>query len=611
MVAIKELKIIDEIINNLLAHKRISCSLPGNGYLFLEHDVPFLIVYQHTKNDKETLKLAKSKASFLTISEEYKSFYQLLCCRITEVMSARFGSFLILEIHAGLLGSKTFNIIGNLEKYPITINSLKTELSKIERSKGDHELNIEVQNHVKSENEVTLNAELLESCGAQLLQLEVPPVFRSKIGHTYPIYFRRFRKTFIKAIQKALFEYTRVQTSSNIKSYTALGKRKVDSGVLKIDKKLYEIQSSYQFLLLVAPTNISEIRQHFFESNTTELHDFHYRMLPVDPDILKRKLFNLKMEDIDDPALAYLFDEKREEIDQELSMLKERGKKGFFQRSVRLYRGLEKSLVHEAEEILTRIPEAYDTEQKANIDAYSFAAMAEEEFEYFRKQSPGYTSKIHIRDDVNIIMVSNGELYLPAEYKMSETEAVSLIQHEIGTHSLTFYNGSQQPLQQMAIGLADYDSLQEGIAVMSEYFAGALTGNRLRIIAGRVIAGNALINGLDFKEMYSELHQKYGFSEKRAFNITSRMLQGGGFLKDIIYLKGLVQLRNYLIEGGNLENLLSGKFAIHHVDVIKELTDRNILKKPAIKPRYMESAEYESKIQKIREGLPIYKLAQL
>src|SRR5690606_2980146 len=158
-------------------------------------------------------------------------------------------------------------------------------------------------------------------------------------------------------------------------------------------------------------------------------------------------------------------------------------------RSVRRYRGLKKSLVQEAETILKEISKEDAQTKETQINAKEFALMAEDEFNYFKKQSANFTSKIHIRDDVNILMVSRGELYLPSDTEMSKTDAKALIQHEIGTHVLTYCNGKQQPLYQLSTGLSDYDPVQEGIAMLSEYLIGALTANRLRIIAGRVIAG--------------------------------------------------------------------------------------------------------------------------
>src|SRR5690606_14412968 len=100
---------------------------------------------------------------------------------------------------------------------------------------------------------------------------------------------------------------------------------------------------------------IQAVRECFFKTNFEELIAYHYRLLPIDPDILKRKLYNLRIDEIDDPAISFLFDEKREEIDQQLTMLKERGSKNFFFRSVRLYQGLDKKIVAEAELILNTI----------------------------------------------------------------------------------------------------------------------------------------------------------------------------------------------------------------------------------------------------------------
>ena len=137
---------------------------------------------------------------------------------------------------------------------------------------------------------------------------------------------------------------------------------------------------------------------------------------------------------------------------------------------------------------------------------------------------------------------------------------------------------------------------------MAEYLSGNLTANRLRTLAGRVIAGDALMQGCDFKEMFDLLKNTYGFDRDRAFNIVSRMFQGGGFLKDIVYLKGFVQLRHYLNSGGDLEVLLAGKFALHHVNIIKELIDREVLVAPRIKPRYLSMDCFEKQMKEINAG---------
>jgi hypothetical protein len=100
----------------------------------------------------------------------------------------------------------------------------------------------------------------------------------------------------------------------------------------------------------------------------------------------------------------------------------------------------------------------------------------------------------------------------------------------------------------------------------------------------------------------------YGFSAERAFNITSRIMQGGGFLKDIIYLKGLVQLRTHLQNGGEYEPLLAGKFGLKHIDVIKALTERKVLQPGALRPSFLLTENITNKLNLIREGLPLSKM---
>ncbi|WP_313111026.1 flavohemoglobin expression-modulating QEGLA motif protein [Aequorivita sediminis] len=599
----------DEFLDRLKPGERTVKELPYGGYLFLEHDVPFLMIYRDIPEDKGTIRLARTGASYLIVVKDNFNYFKDFLKELTEKMSARFGSFIILEIFSGESTSTEFVIKGPSHKLPVSLEVLIKELEKVESRKyGGKVLSARIEKSKQRQHkadQALCSIKEIKDCGGTLIGLEVPPVYRNSDGNVYPLYFRKFRKGFAAGIHKAVFEFIRVQTSSDLESFAALGKRKIHEEVFKIDRVLTAIESSYQFLLLVSPVNIQSMRECFFETNFQELQGYHYRLLPLDPDILKRKLYNLRIDEIDDPAIAFLFDEKREEIDQQLTMLKERGSKNFFYRSIRLYQGLDKKIIVEAKMILNNIPEDTFQEKIKTLDAKAFGKLAEDEFNFFRAQASDFSSKIHIREDVNIMMVSKGELYLPADYTLTHAEASALIQHEVGTHALTYYNGSQQPLTQLSQGLADYDSLQEGIAVLSEYLINGLTGNRLRTLAGRVIAGEALLNGASFREVFNLLYSTYGFSKEPAFNITSRIFQGGGFLKDIIYLKGLVELRDYLIEGGDLEFLLAGKFALKHVPMIKDLTDRGLLQSPKIKPRYLDDVGFKERMNKLKQGMSL------
>lgn len=589
---------------------RTVLKLPHGGALFLEHDVPYLMIYRKRKKDKKTVRLAKTAASYLILGnlseQEINDFLE----ELFKKMAQRFRSFLVLEIREGPLGGTEFMVSGPYKKLSTTLDALAEGLERIEARYGAA-LSAKIVDTSKEATETfpsLFDQKKLRALGGTLIGIEVPPAYRDGEGTEFPVYFRKFRTNFAETIQEVIFEFIRVQTTAKIVSYHSLGKRKIHDEVLGIDKKITNLQNSYSFLLLVAPINIAELKQRYFDNGFRNIGTYHYRLLPVDPDLLKRRLYNLDIHEIDDPALAYIYDEKREEIDNELTMLKERGSQNFFYSSIRMYGDISQTLLEEAKAILNQVPETPETARDTVMNAQDFQGLAEKEFDYFRKMAPDYRSKVHIRRDVNLMMVSRGELYLPADYTLTETEAKALIQHEIGTHALTYYNGSRQPLRQMACGLAGYDALQEGIAVLAEYLADALGANRLRTLAGRVVAGHALRNGADFDQLFQMLHQEQGFSEDRAFNITSRMFQGGGFLKDIVYLKGLVELRQYLSDGGNLESLLAGKFALRHLDTIADLTERNLLYPPKIKPRYLLNASCDSKLEEFKKGMPLYKM---
>ncbi|MCM4156115.1 tyrosine/phenylalanine carboxypeptidase domain-containing protein [Gramella sp. AN32] len=599
---------INQILTNLKEEHEAICKLPSDGFLHIEKELPYLVIYRRKKEDRGTRRFVINEASYLIIGHDDFESYKKLLIALSDQLSTKFNSYLLFEIFSGNEGSTTIKIKGPHTKLPTALDTLKEDLDGINSEFSGMYLKVEILDTNKRQPETTealMTTEEAKNCGAVIVGLEVPPVYRNAHNQLYPVFFRKFKDYLIKAMHRSFFEFIRVQTSGGVASYNALGRKYLKQIVFDIDKKLADIERSYQFLWLISPSNIAEIKKEFFESKYDKVPDYHYRLLPVDPDVLKRKLYNLQIEDIDDPAMSFLFREKREELDLQISMLNERGTDNFLYDSIRLYKGVQKDLCEEAVNILNNVEEHIEPDAVKELDAKAFSSLARKEFDFYKKQDENFTCKVHIRKDVNVMMVSHGELYIPSDYKMNRVEADALIQHEVGTHVLTYYNGSTQPLEQLSIGLADYDPLQEGMAVMSEFMIDGLTPNRLRILAGRVLAGEAVMNGAGFQEIFRLLKTGYGFSAERAFNITSRIMQGGGFIKDIIYLKGLVLLKNHLKDGGELETLLAGKYGLKHLPVINELTERKVLKTLKLKPSYLHSDKMYEKLNLIRKGMSL------
>ncbi|MGA8855447.1 MAG: tyrosine/phenylalanine carboxypeptidase domain-containing protein [Christiangramia sp.] len=599
---------IEQILTILEKENEISCRLPGDGILHIEKKLPYLVIYRRKKEDKGTRRFVTNESSYMVIGTKDFTGYQKLLYKLSDKISSEMKSYLLLEIYSGNPESKKIKIKGPAQRLPSTLETLREDFLKVNSEFTGLYLDTEIidTSNRQAKGDIPLmKIEDAKSCGAVVVGLEIPPIYRNEENKLYPVFFRNFKDFFIKAIHRSIFEFIRVQTSGGVASFNALGRKYLKPLVFEIDKKLADIEKSYQFLWLVSPANIQDIKREFFDSNYQKVIDYHYRLLPVDPDVLKRRLYNLNIEDIDDPAMSFLFREKREELDMQITMLSERGSRNFMYDSIRLYKGVEKDLCKEARNILDSVEEENEYADSEVLDSKAFSSMARKEFDYFRQQDENFKCKVHIREDVNVMMVSHGELYVPADYKMNRVEAEALIQHEVGTHILTYYNGSNQPLDQLSIGLADYDPLQEGLAVMSEFMVDGLTANRLRILAGRVLAGEALMEGGNFQEIFRLLKTDYGFSAERSFNITSRIMQGGGFMKDIIYLKGLVLLKEYLKNGGDYEPLLAGKYGIKHTGIIKELTDRKVLKPGQLKPSFLHSERMYKKLELIRQGLSL------
>ena len=207
-------------------------------------------------------------------------------------------------------------------------------------------------------------------------------------------------------------------------------------------------------------------------------------------------------------------------------------------------------------------------------------------------------------------MVSQGNLLIGKGVKIPASRVEALLQHEIGTHVLTYFNGKAQPFQQLYSGLAGYEELQEGLAVLAEYLVGGLSKPRLRLLAGRVIAARCLIDGASFVDTFRTLTKTYGFKLYTAFVITVRTYRGGGLTKDAVYLRGLAGVLKYISRGGMLEPLFVGKIAATHIPIIQELQVRQVLRPVPLYPRYLSNPKTAEKIERLRQGSSVLGLVE-
>lgn len=604
---------IKNLINESLdTGDQLNINLKNDSKIKIERRLPFLLIFRNPRpDDKRIVRLVLGESSYIITTEEedHTGEVSKVIRLLAKRLSKKFGAIMIMEIWIGKEGCKTFRISTPKIKAPATVDTLAEGLNEFCISQ--HTLNVEVeQTNIRYPPNLKpiITIEQCQEVGAYLVGLEIPPFFLdTKNDEFYYLVFRDFKTHFSKILRKSIYEFIRVQTSFDISNYNVLGSTTISPKVWEIDQQLSDIQDHFQFLLLISPINTMEAKAQFKANNYLSNPKFLYRLLPIDPDHLKETLFKIDIRSIDDPTLAFLFTDKREEIEKQITMLKERGTKNFMFSSIRLYSSVDKELYETAKFLLKEIPPE-DNSKARWVDCHELAAKCREEVEYYKTFYPEMDSKVEIKHDIVGMLVSNGQLYIGESFKVPENRVDALVHHEIGTHVLTFFNGKAQPFKQLSTGFADYEELQEGIAVLAEYLVGGLTGDRLRLLAARVVAGHTLTEGFNFEETFRELTEKYNLDKEAAFQVTARIHQGGGCTKDIIYLRGLIQLLDYLKEGGELEPLFIGKIALKHVPLMEELKLRGILKPSPLFPRFLLEDKALERLDKIKDGISLLKL---
>ena len=443
--------------------------------------------------------------------------------------------------------------------------------------------------------------------GVLLVGLELAASWRDpESGELYPVHLRRLSHAFSRLIRRGAFEFLKVQTTFRRSSYRALGRRSLGEAVWEADRRLAEIDASFDPLLLVAPVNTDAAWERFRDGGYRREPEFRYRLLPIDPDLLKRELYEIRLEEIADPAAWQLLRDKREELDRQISLVADRNTPAFLHSSIRLYGPVDAALRDRARSILDEVPVPKGGRSGERVGAREFADRARREFDHYRARYPAFESEVQVRPDLTGLMVSSGRLLVGDSVSLAPERVEALLQHEVGTHVLTFVNGRAQPFLQLAHGFADYDELQEGLGVLAEYLVGGLTPARLRLLAARVLAVDWRIAGASFVDTFRRLHEDHGFTPGGAFDITARVYPGGGYTRDIIYLRGLVQVVEYVRDGGPLEPLYTGKIAARHLDAVTELRERGVLEPVPLLPRFLDRDDAADRLRALRDGLPIH-----
>ena len=157
--------------------------------------------------------------------------------------------------------------------------------------------------------------------GAARLAITVPQIQRAPDGRIYPQLMHQLVGQLIDCILCAAAAFIGETSHGPRPHFRSLGRSAFIAAALNADKKLDALARSYDFLLSISPINTAEAREKFFEAGEQQAPTFRYRPLTVDPDAVKRELYDIDLSIVEDLLLERLLCEKRREIDMQMTML--------------------------------------------------------------------------------------------------------------------------------------------------------------------------------------------------------------------------------------------------------------------------------------------------
>lgn len=624
-------RLLNDLRERLIQGQRVRRLLP-QGRIHIDRQLPFLCIYRSPRDREDALTefLVVGEASYIitTGAMEYAHKLEGVVEQVVQTLGEEFGDFLLIEVWSSAdegrmlargpgVSSPVFNLYSSAHEFsPMgkVMSKFEQALKRIKIAKKNPEVVTHFQKNVTPPGlKPLLTSRKLRQLACQVIGLEVSPIYRDCTSDKkFPLVFRALQRGMTRAFKQIFFEFVQTHTTHRPKNYQALGRRAVVKAVWEVDQQLAKLSAQVPFLLQVTPMNTDVLWRNFRRKQYECVPTFYYRPLLVEPDQLKRRLWQIHIERLEDPTIEALFREKRAELDVQFTMLSNIDSRVFRYCSLQLFGGIDRALLMVAREILDELPRrSRDELMKNSLSADQFKQCALEEIQYYRKRCPQFLAEVHVRDDVaSGLMVSENKLFIGAKTRIPKSRVRALLQHEIGVHLLTYFNGTMQPFKQLCFGLAGYDELQEGLAVLWEYLVGGLSRPRLRVLAARVVACGAMLKGASFVETYRELVARYGFEKYTAFVITVRVYRGGGFVKDAVYLRGLLHVMDYLEHEGDLTPLFLGKIGTQHIKIIKELQSRKVLHETSLQPRFIQDEMVLKRLGRLRKGLHVKDLAE-
>ena len=396
------------------------------GVLHIDRPLPFLCLYRSTAegSDEGTLALLKGQSNYLLAPlDQDPSELDRLLELIGDEMVRQFGGFLLLELslrsgeEGGRESKHAFRILAPEEDPPAAVlEEMEDALLSVTIHRKVPRISIDYRPQPAASPLCSVPGKRFTCLG-----LELVPVYRDpQSGEVYVFAFEAFRRRFGIALKRTLYAFVRCCTSHRPAHYHELGQQTPSQEAFRTDRALARISSQFDLLLHVTPVNADAAWEAFEGCRFEREVEFLYRPRTIKHGLLKRRLFSIPLERIEDPTLMRIFLAKRDELDRQITLVADRNTPRFLLGSRQLFGEVDEELASLAETLLERIDPGGEAKSRF-LDAEAFADHARRELKHYRSQDRRFRSRVEVRDDVAGILVSHGN------FLIGRVKAVQLI----------------------------------------------------------------------------------------------------------------------------------------------------------------------------------------
>lgn len=374
------------------------------------------------------------------------------------------------------------------------------------------------------------------------------------------------------------------------------------------DRRLFEVGRKLDILgQLHWP---EDIRHKFFHSiskkNTTLPH---FDVMPNTCSKEREELADIQKELEGDHPVPKFLRAVVQSFQDALSMLECKGSSRFTDLSIALYgstRGEDDPRALETVKLAKRFLRAFRNFHEENLvpsEAVCIlgSSVASEIRKEISRVFPNEVLSVSLTNEISAKAVANIHgVRIRESTCFAPHDILQLLNHELFVHTLTLLNGRAQPYQTFGISSPYTTLTQEGLAVFSEFVTNSIDIGRIARLSARVVAIDMALKGASFVDVfrYFRLQRQ---SEEESYFSAQRIFRGGNgnegvvFTKDLVYIRGLLEVRRFLLDAletesySSIDLLFSGRVDLQHIPELVPLLESGELIGPTYLPDWMQN----------------------